>query len=131
MPRSNPGVATAGRRRGGYTRLAPPLERVGPDYSLLVLYDAVVFLEMLGYILLSLVWGQTVLPNKKDSFFPACEVSIWRVDVPPPSRSASRLWNVRHCWRGSELPLSRRGVPAGDGLSYSSAIRCPSAKLPP
>ena len=76
--------ASAASRRGGYTRLAPPLERVGRDYSLLFLYDTVAFLGVLGYSLLSSIWGQTVLPNKKDPFSPACEVPVWLVDAPPP-----------------------------------------------
>ena len=49
----------------------------------------------------------------KEPYSPACEVSVWRVDALPPSRSASRLRNARRCWRGNAPPPSRRGVPDG------------------
>jgi hypothetical protein len=56
----------------------------------------------------------------KDSYSPAGEVSVWLVDAPPPSRSASRLRNARRCWRGNAPPRLRRGVPDGAGLFCSS-----------
>ena len=37
------------------------------------------------------------------------EGSLWLVDAKPPSPSASRLPNARHCWRGSVRPPSLPG----------------------
>src|SRR5215831_13199635 len=67
----------------------------------------------------------------KAPYSPAGEVSVWLVDAPPPSRSASRLRNAGRCWRGNAPPRSRRGVPDGAGLFYSSPIGCQFPTWPP
>src|ERR1041384_6923389 len=82
------------------------------------------------YFIPSGTWPDGTSDNQ-DLSSPDCEAVVWRVDVKPPSRSALRLWNVSRCWRGSEPPPSRRGVPDGAGLSYSSPIGCQSLTLPP
>ena len=110
---------------------ASPLGRLVHHYSLLFSHDAVVSLEE-WYIFCSihLVSSPTVLP-KKDPYSSSSEVSVWHVDVKPPSRSASRLRNVRRCGRGSAQPPLRQGVPGGVGLSYLPPIGCRSPRLLP
>src|SRR5215510_11065667 len=67
----------------------------------------------------------------KDSYSPACEVSVWLVDAAPLSRSASRLRNARRCWRGNAPRPLRQGVPDAAGLFYSWPIGCRFPTLPP
>src|SRR4030095_6284302 len=113
----SPGVLHA-RIRTASLQPCPSPGIVGDNYWLLFLYDAVVFLGALGYIMLSFAWEQTVLPDETVPVSPAYKVAIWRVDAPPPSRSALHPRNVRRCRHGSEQRPSRRDVPDGAGLSY-------------
>ena len=59
------------------------------------------------------------------------KVAGWLVDARLPSSSASPLCNAGLSWRGSGQRPSRRGVPDGAGLSYSSPMGCPSPTSPP
>jgi hypothetical protein len=114
----SPGVLHA-RLCTASLQLCPSPGIVGDNYWLLFLYDAVVFLGALGYIMLPFAWEQTMFSNEKAPVSPAYKVAVWRVDAPPPSRSASRLRNVRRCRHGSGPPPSRQDVPDGAGLSSS------------
>ena len=71
----SPGVLHS-RLRTASLQPCPSPGIVRDNYWLLFLYDAMVFLEALGYIMLSFAWQQTGLPNEKAPFSPAYEVAV-------------------------------------------------------